>query len=177
MTMILDCHPDDPRETHAVRGCKAIGYWRAYPDKHATGTLFLENDIWSNYVVKTAHLPDPHDFVDHSWDLTIRDRVVRYLESGRVAIRWRGYSTCRICGKWNNGKWNNGTTCITDDTYVWPEGFAHYIAEHGVRPDEEFVQHVLAQPMPEPRRCAPGTPHTRNTSHSYKRGDLFRRKK
>ncbi len=37
-----------------------------------------------------------------------------------------------------------GSMCLTDGTYGWPQGFAHYVEAHGVRPPEEFVRHVYA---------------------------------
>lgn len=36
-----------------------------------------------------------------------------------------------------------GCTTLTDGKYVWPEGLAHYISEHAVRPPEDFVKHSL----------------------------------
>jgi hypothetical protein len=32
---------------------------------------------------------------------------------------------------------------MTDGTYNWPQGFEHYITEHGVRPPTEFIAHCL----------------------------------
>ena len=67
-----------------------------------------------------------------------RALAVEYLKSGEEAVRWRGLSSCRVCG-WRE----NGSRCLVDDTYVWPEGFAHYVEAHGLRPPDEFVQHML----------------------------------
>jgi hypothetical protein len=39
-----------------------------------------------------------------------------------------------------------GSGELSDGRYVWPEGLAHYVAEHGVRLPNEFVHHVLAGP-------------------------------
>lgn len=36
-----------------------------------------------------------------------------------------------------------GCTTLTDGKYVWPEGLAHYVTAHAVRPPEEFVRHAL----------------------------------
>jgi len=46
---------------------------------------------------------------------------------------------CRLCSKCL------GARDRIDGTYVWPEGFEHYLREHGVRPPEEFVRHVLSR--------------------------------
>ncbi|CBN76468.1 conserved unknown protein [Ectocarpus siliculosus] len=36
-----------------------------------------------------------------------------------------------------------GCTTLTDGKYVWPEGLAHYIEEHAVRPPDDFVTFSL----------------------------------
>ena len=36
-----------------------------------------------------------------------------------------------------------GCCTLTDGTYVWPEGLAHYVSEHAVRPPEGFIKHAL----------------------------------
>ena len=43
---------------------------------------------------------------------------------------------CRFCNEFN------GTGELTDGTYVWPEGLAHYVTEHNVRLPEGFVSHA-----------------------------------
>jgi hypothetical protein len=85
----------------------------------------------------TPELPDPHDFVDPSWGRYDRRRVQQYLEDGMVARVYRGMSSCRFCGELV------GHREQTDGTYLWPEGLAHYVAEHDVRLPAEFVRHAL----------------------------------
>ena len=82
--------------------------------------------------------PDPHSFVDPSWDQDQRSTVARHLECGVLCLQYRGLSPCRFCER------NNGSAEYTDGVYVWPEGLAHYVIEHGVRLPEEFVAHVLS---------------------------------
>lgn len=36
-----------------------------------------------------------------------------------------------------------GCCTLTDGRFVWPEGLAHYVSEHAVRPPEEFIEHAL----------------------------------
>lgn len=81
--------------------------------------------------------PSPSQFVDETWDADERDTIADYLDSGLVTRSYMGYSPCRICGC------SNGALEMTDGTYVWPEGLAHYLREHGVRPPAVFVVHVL----------------------------------
>lgn len=87
----------------------------------------------------TGSWPSPEDFVDHTWDEDDRDFVAYYLASGEVARTYMGYSPCRVCGR------NNGAMERSDGTYVWPDGLAHYVADHGVRLPDQFVQHAYAR--------------------------------
>ncbi|MBL0886211.1 hypothetical protein [Myceligenerans indicum] len=83
------------------------------------------------------NFPDPRDFVDPAWGSHERRHVQRYLEGGMVARVYRGQSSCRFCGE------HVGHREQTDGTYLWPEGLAHYVAEHDVRLPAEFVHHAL----------------------------------
>ena len=80
--------------------------------------------------------PDPRAFVDDSWDATARRDVVAYLRHGAVARTFWGASICRFCEA------ENGSIELTDDRFIWPEGFAHYVESHGVRPPFRFTEHV-----------------------------------
>lgn len=132
---MITLHPDRPN-----CGLQAIGYWRPAvlslmgirtPDRRANSVL-----------------PWPGDFVDPQWDPDERGMVLLYVEQfgafsqQHVRFSWRGYSTCRICGA------RNGSVCISDGTFVWPEGFAHYIREHQVRPPPAFVEHCRRASSP-----------------------------
>lgn len=84
--------------------------------------------------------PDPAQFVDPALGRDERDTVSGYLAKGSVVVTYMGYSTCRLCGKRDNGD-----SELTDGVYVWPEGLAHYVTEHGVRLPRRFVDHVIAR--------------------------------
>jgi len=116
--VILLAHPEDPS---APRGRSYIGFWRSayFPD-----------------------LPDPEDFLDEGWNDEERARVALYLQCAEVAESYRGSSKCRICGKSPLGSRE-----LSDGIYRWPEGLAHYLTAHAVRPPEKFLEHV--------RRIAP----------------------
>ncbi len=118
LSMILPEHPDGD-----VHGMRAIGYW---------------------YSIHDPRCPNPSMFVDASWDVVERDRVIAYLRAGHEMRSWKGYSSCRFCDIYN------GTRCLSDGHFIWPEGFAHYLEAHAVRPPDEFVQHVL-NPKPDDR--------------------------
>ena len=64
-------------------------------------------------------------------------RHADYLGRGILAHVFMGWSTCRICGKDDNGDLE-----YTDGTYLWPSGLAHYVKDHGVRLPDEFVRHA-----------------------------------
>ena len=84
--------------------------------------------------------PDVRTTVDWSWNPRERQLVVAYLSDSKFrGPGYRGWSDCRICGQ------NNGSSDFTDGVYVWPEGFAHYVREHGVKPPQPFVTRVLQQ--------------------------------
>ena len=100
-----------------------IGYWRRDAD-----------DGWpADY-----RWPSPADYVDASWNEVERDQVADYLGRGFVVRACMGMSPCRLCWR------DNGSLEFSDGTYVWPEGFGHYVSDHGVRPPERFVSHVLS---------------------------------
>jgi len=54
-------------------------------------------------------------------------------------------ATARLLGHWREdcGR-HNGSAELADGTYCWPEGLAHYLEAHQVRPPEEFVEHVVS---------------------------------
>jgi hypothetical protein len=38
-----------------------------------------------------------------------------------------------------------GSTCLSDGHFIWPQGLAHYVDKHSVRPPDEFVHHALRE--------------------------------
>lgn len=94
-----------------TRILRLIGYW----DGPA------EPDGW----------PDVCRFVA-AVDPTVQRTVADYLRSGTVLAVAAGFSACRLCGA------ANGSAELTDGVhFIWPEGLAHYVEDHGVRlPDE-----------------------------------------
>jgi hypothetical protein len=82
------------------------------------------------------HLPSVEIFVDSTWDHEEKVKIFNYLTNGKVKDMWKGPSFCRICNCLN------GTTCLSDGVYTWPQGYAHYIANHNVKPPQHFIDHV-----------------------------------
>ncbi|XAM01063.1 hypothetical protein OT109_06675 [Phycisphaeraceae bacterium D3-23] len=106
---------------------KSVGYW------------------WSE---NEPELPHPKQFVDLQWSETERAKVVRYLsDSYSMPYILMGPSWCRFeCGV-------NDMGCLdlTDGTWIYPEGFAHYVDKHSVKPTEEFLNHLRAIDFRMPR--------------------------
>lgn len=82
--------------------------------------------------------PSAASQVDETWDAAERETLIAYLEAGEVIASCRGMSNCRICQKWNGNK------DLSDGTHVWPEGYSHYLRDHGVKPPQEFIDHALS---------------------------------
>jgi hypothetical protein len=91
---------------------------------------------WSNE--QHPELPAANAFVDMTWNEDERHIVSMYFARGTIARTFMGLSICRICGA------KNGSVEYTDGVYAWPEGFAHYIDEHRLRPPSDIVSHALA---------------------------------
>ena len=86
--------------------------------------------------------PRVTDFVDELWDETERHRVASYLEQGFnpwAGTAQAGISLCRLCRK------GNGSAERTDGVYIWPDGLAHYVREHGVRPPVSVIRHIIGR--------------------------------
>jgi hypothetical protein len=99
---------------------RLIGYW-CYP------AGFPEED---------GPWPDPRDLVDESWSSRERELVASYFERGFEVWQFMGFSECWLCGKWN------GSVEFMNDVYLWPEGLAHYVREHAVKPPDEVLVHI-----------------------------------
>lgn len=105
----------------AVTALRAIGWW-------TTAQHF-------------SKLPAPQELVG---DLSLHTRaaLTQHLREGLMLERYRGYSWCRFsCGIADS---NMGSGDLTDGTWVWPEGLAHYVEVHNVVLPQEFIDHVLA---------------------------------
>ncbi|MCA8914742.1 MAG: hypothetical protein KDB90_04955 [Planctomycetes bacterium] len=72
-----------------------------------------------------------------------RNRLSQYLREGSRINQYRGYSWCRFgCGECDE---KMGSAELTDGTWVWPEGLAHYVSEHSVSLPAEFVNGIRSR--------------------------------
>jgi hypothetical protein len=96
--------------------------------------------FWRSYEAEVSALPWPQPAP--SW--SGRERFLACLAAVETAARgkggirhYMGFSTCRLCGK------PNGTSEYSEEHWRWPEGFQHYVREHGVRPSPDFERFIL----------------------------------
>lgn len=90
-------------------------------------------------------LPAPQELVG-AMPIEQRERLAKYLSEGMRYETYLGYSWCRFgCGI---GATRMGASDLTDTLWVWPEGLAHYVREHGVLLPEDFVQQALSRGTP-----------------------------
>lgn len=160
-----DLMSKSPTHTGMFRaiGVKPIGYWLSKPQGNNPEHLKLahsEGFFW------------PGDFVDETWDPAERATVIAYLKQTlpEFKMSYCGYSWCRLCPEGppippgggpipagSEYRHMNGSSDYGDGTFEWPQGYAHYVEAHGVKPPQEFVEHVLAQKgkFPEPKPMKP----------------------
>jgi hypothetical protein len=106
-------------------------------------------------------LPHPRDFVDESWDEDERRRVIAYLESAYLMPYVScGPSWCRLGCPGIPA--DIGCQELTDGTWLFPEGLAHYVRHHGVKPPEAFLDHLRGSgfTMPDLPAIVPGSGET-----------------
>lgn len=70
-------------------------------------------------------------------DSSRREAFVSYLDAGTVVERYRGYSYCRY-----GCEGTLGSAELSDGVWLWPEGYGHYVRDHGVVPPDQFMEHV-----------------------------------
>lgn len=63
--------------------------------------------------------------------------ALRKIEEVARQEKYKGYSTCRLC----NCK--NGSVEFYYEGWAWPEGLAHYLTLHNVRPSLAFQEFIL----------------------------------
>jgi hypothetical protein len=97
----------------------------------------IQIGFWYSDVDSIKDFPKVETAMGWSWDPVERARVAEYLKFGKKHEQWRGSSACRVCGL------DNGSQDLTDGFYVWPQGYAHYVLEHGVKPPQDFIDLVL----------------------------------
>jgi hypothetical protein len=104
---------------------KAIGYWM-------TG---LDDELQPAPQELVGEMPAEH-----------RGRLIAYLAAGMIHEQYLGYTWCRVGCQIDPAQL--GTKELSDGTWVWPEGLAHYVREHRILLPEVFVCDALTKPSP-----------------------------
>ena len=105
-----------------AKNMRLLGYW-----------LDVDDDATINY-------PEPQDLVDDSWLEGERELLASYLNPKQNTLGEWGFSWCRFeCGITDE---EMGSLAFTDGVWIWPQGLAHYIVEHGVTLPDVFVDHA-----------------------------------
>lgn len=93
-------------------------------------------------------------------------RFTRHWGESTRALGWPyacGFHTCEFCGEFNaSGNFGVPSTSVL---YVCPEMIVHYIAVHEYQPPPEFVDAVLAAPLP-------GTAPYKRAVEGFRDGEL-----
>lgn len=120
------------------QGPRLIGYWREVLPAAYPGMKEEQREAWEERRSAGRRWPDPGVFVDRHWAGEEQAAAAHHLEVGTLVNQYRGISSCRFCGR------HNGSAELTDGTYCWPEGLAHYVREHGIRLPQIFLAHVTS---------------------------------
>jgi len=97
-----------------------------------------EEGYWRQSESEMSPLPWPTP--DPGWSR--RKEFLGKLEDLEVTsfhMDFMGYSRCRLCGR------DNGASEFKASGWIWPEGYRHYIADHGVRPSVGFEEFILGE--------------------------------
>lgn len=101
-------------------GPNDIGFWSA------PGSLSLLDEI------DKAH--------DSSWKIQNPQEyaiVLAYLNTPERTEGYRGWSTCRVC------KCPNGSQDWFKGPFRYPQGYVHYLVEHGFKPPQHVIQEAV----------------------------------
>lgn len=109
-------------------------------------TFILREGFWSGGAYEdSASYPKPVAS-DKSWKgrkvfMGSLKSVETNLKTTIVKV-YKGYSTCRVCDLRNGC--NEFQATALGVTWVWPEGFSHYVEAHNVRPSLAFQEFINA---------------------------------
>src|SRR5262245_41076878 len=95
---------------------------------------------------------NPLKLVDPTWAGTDRARLVKYLTEGWKWQVFLGFSFCRFkCGIPDQ---QMGSVSLSDGTWGWPEGLAHYVESHAIALPDQFLEHARANEFRVPENAS-----------------------
>lgn len=89
---------------------------------------------WANVRHPEYPTPIPRESLEKK--ASILHALDKKEKSARV-MRYRGWSTCRLCGC------GNGSNAYLFGGWLWPSGFRHYLEEHNVKPSQDFIDFLF----------------------------------
>lgn len=96
---------------------KTIGYWGNTPES--------VQPINKNWKIENS------DVFEKVKDFLNPENVE---QNGFKVLSYKGISICRICSEWNGSREYVGHGLII------PQGYLHYITEHGLIPDQSLIE-------------------------------------
>jgi hypothetical protein len=96
--------------------------------------------FWRKFETEDSKLPWPQPTPSWPRQEEFLARLVAVQTSAKSSggiVDFMGHSRCRLCGK------QNGASEYTLEHWTWPEGYQHYVLEHGVRPSAHFEHFIL----------------------------------
>lgn len=154
--------PEDPKAVYTL-----IGYWREplqpYPDPMEFVDASWDPEERDKVVAYLRAGQEVRHWLGRSWcrlgcgrlacggrklvffeaqgtqdeQLTVEERRQRRLRAAELSEQANMASSSSL---------DMGSADLSDGTYLWPEGLAHYVEKHHVRLPAEFVKHVLEEP-------------------------------
>ena len=146
-----------------------IGYWKSIEEPHWPDPLEMVDPSWDaeERAKVVEYLRGGHGvahFMGESWcrlgcgTAPDMERVRTVFHGGGVTDAEFGWKERRKArqdavqraeeANMTGDNVDMGCRELSDGTYVWPEGLAHYVEEHNVRLPQQFVDHVLAEGSP-----------------------------
>ena len=123
-----------------------IGYWpdlSIYPPTAMERRFLPENCIEMDAVVtadRKAIKAALDTCTDPAWKVFRPEEyqvVIAYLGSPDRQVGYHGDSWCRVCNC------RNGSHDYYRESFKYPEGYIHYITEHGIVPPRELIEAAL----------------------------------
>lgn len=105
-------------------------------------------------------LPMPVTDVDWPERAAFLERLEAVERDARKS-HYKGFSICRVCDE------VNGSSSFTLDGWEWPDGLAHYLRDHGVRPSADFEAFVLSRDVTAKSPAVRDAPTGRRPSPSF----------
>ena len=104
-----------------------IGFWKSEYEPHLPSPIISDNIYPDEFIEKCKE-----------WTKTIGTSLSIY---DKRITHYMGYSDCRICGQLN------GSVEYTYNGFIFPEGVFHYIIDHNIEIDEQFMRMIMDTPV------------------------------